>query len=192
MFYPILDKLSKFFGVLAVVYIFNILRRKDKRENNPGLSISLPILLIYSLMLVISVRVYDRYLVPLFPIALLTVLPRNINLKGWERSLILVFTLIIGFYSYNYSADYIITNNHVWTKANEISKTEGVSKNDIVTTVAWDYVYPQSKNIIYKFTYDDPSKQTYSKNYQLVEKFKVRFPFSIWRNNNIYLYKRIL
>lgn len=191
LFYPILDKISKFAGVVTLIYVFAVLRKKSVRENNIGLSISLPILLVYFLMLAISVRVYDRYLVLLFPVALLAVLPRNINLKGREKSLILVFTLIIGFYSYNYSADYIITNSHVWSKANEIYETEGISRNDIVTTDAWDYVYPQSKNIVYKFTYDDPTKQNYSKDYQLVEKFKVSFPFSIWRNNNIYLYKKI-
>lgn len=178
LFYQALDFLAKILGIglLSYILIFN----KFKRILNP----SLILLILYTASLFLTVKVYDRYLIPIFPLFIIAV----VNVLTIKRKLLIAFTALLFVYSYNFSADYILTNNYVWNKSAELSNKYNVNRYTITATDAWRYIYP-GKNPSYKFTYDNPSMQDYATNWNLVETYKIDYPFKLL-DNKIYLYNR--
>ena len=149
-------------------------------------------LIVYSGVLIISVKVYDRYLIPLFSAFVFFISmsfkhelqKKFFTLKSNIFIVIGVFLLFL--YSYNLSADYILTNKFVWNKSIELTNN-GVSPETIYGTDAWRYLYGR-ENTVYKFTYDSKfiEKQGNS-GYQLDIEYNILYPFQIF-SNNIYLY----
>ena len=178
--YCFLEIFTKFISVFSIL----LLLRKKKLK----IDFNLFFIIIYFLTLLISVKVYDRYLIPLLPVVLFFLIHKDFKMKTLHRFNVGIFILLLGFYSYNFAADYVITNNYVWNKANSI---EEINKGEIVATDAWRYLYPSIKDgHLYKFTYDKPSMKNYGADYILVDSKNIKYPLNIWNNKNtVYLYK---
>ncbi len=144
---------------------------------------------IYFGILVISPKVYDRYLLPLLPLALLWIFTLKPKITiNFPAAVFWIF--ITAFYSYNFSADYIKTNNYVYQKAESLLSSQNIEPRQIVASDLWRYKYPETDEPeIYKFTYDDPSQQNYGTDYSLEDSYKVMYPLNFWKDKNtVYLY----
>lgn len=183
--YSAADLVAKLAGIATLVTL--LLRKKYK----PIVNLNAIIFLLYTVPLFFIEKVYDRYLIPIFPLFAFIIIDirRQTSLSYIRRVCVLIFSLILGFYSYNFSLDYIYTNKYIWNKSLEISNSGEVDKNQLVATDSWRYLYPTS-NVLYKFTYDNPSKQDYSTNWTLVESYEIKYPLRIM-DNTIFLYKKL-
>lgn len=173
---------------LMFLSIFAILLSKKLKEffTNPYFIF----LVLYTGTLLLAVKVYDRYLIPLITIAILFFASFLENkVLSSIRRYFLMFILLVNFvFVYNYASDYILTNSYIWNKSFQLVKEKGATPNNITATDLWRYVYPRTKEI-YKFTYDNPSLQNYSQDFELIEKYDISYPGKLL-NNSIYLYKK--
>jgi hypothetical protein len=180
-FYTAWDLLSKIGAVLVALVI--IIKKKT-------LNINLILIGMYSFLLLISPKLHDRYVLPLFALSILF-LCTNIKFNKIFSVITGLYLVLMGFYTYNYASDYIVTNKYVWDKSVELV-TSGVNPKNIVSTLAWNFNYDEMHGTNqYKFTYDGPSTQNYATDYTLLNVYEVKYPFRIWRNTKIYLYKKI-
>lgn len=177
--YVVTETLAK---VLFIMFLLKIVLNDKKRPE-----FSLIFTLAYIGVLLISAKVYDRYLIPGLVTSALFLAQKHDYTK-WGRLLTAVFVMILAFYSYNYESDYFLTNKYVWGRSVELVQQGLATGNQITATDAWRYLYPRSTEI-YKFTYDDPTQGDYSTKFTLVDKKQIEYPLSIWKNNSIYLYK---
>lgn len=142
-------------------------------------------IVIYSGLLLISPILYDRYLLPLFPISIFFCLTQIKQSK--QVFLVIPFLIFLGFYVYNFSMDYVLANNFVWTESEKLVLKDRINAIDIYSTHGWRKSYLERKPL-YLFSYDPPSIVRCC--YTLVEKEKIYFPFSFFIEPNIYLYKQ--
>lgn len=173
------------FSSLLAVIIFS--KNKVKFINQYTI-----LILINFMAMLISPKIYDRYLIMYLPLTILGLYSakKDIKLKNWPLA---VWLIIMGIYSYNFSFDYLKTNNYVYNRAEELIMQENLEPRQVVATDLFRYKYPDTeKPVVYKFTYDDPSKQDYGVNWELVERFEVDFPLSFWRERNVVFVYRAL
>src|SRR3990167_2868636 len=99
------------------------------------------------------------------------------------------FVLFLIFLNYQFAMDFILVNKYVWSRSQELaSQTE---PNLIQGTNAWKMTHRNlAKNYIYNFSYDSLEvNEGYACCYDLVETKEINFPFSIFVEPKIYLYK---
>lgn len=152
----------------------------------------------YFILMFLAQKVYDRYLPPLFLSYLLIIfyslkdlLKQNFYVHVYSLTSLVLLILLI-FYAYQLSMDFVLTNKYVWNKSLEIVRGNNIPPNFIKGTNAWILNYPNyERNYIYEFSFDNPSVNSrYKNNYELVEKKKIEFFASIWINPYVYLYKK--
>ena len=143
----------------------------------------------YLTLMLLIVEMFDRYLLPVFPIFILLLLRVIQDYKRTYNLVVLPFVLFLVFINYQYSMDFVLGNNLMFTKAKELSVTEGVTYNQILVNSAWRKVYAgQAK--VYRFSYDGPnSDELLSKGYSLAETLKVDYPLNTHIDPYIYIYK---
>ena len=171
--------------IVATFVVYLLFYRKFEDFFNPY-SI---LLILYLGTFFIIEKIYDRYLIPAFPLFILALSKNYLienALSGIRRRFLILFLIFIGFISYNYASDYILTNNYVWGKSMELVRLK-VNPRAITATDAWRYLYPR-KNGVYKFTYDNPKLQEYSTKFELVDSYEIKYPLQLL-NNTVYLYK---
>ena len=179
-FYKTADLVSRIFVVAFVIKSLACKARK--------IEFSVIYLIVYISLLIISAKVYDRYLIPLVAFSILY-FATNLPVKKYTAVVIGAYALAMGFYSYNFETDYFLTNKYVWNRSKELVSA-GVTENQITSTDAWRYLYPRSEEL-YKFTYDAPDKGAYNKEFVLIESKSIEYPLTFWRSNRIYLYKKL-
>jgi hypothetical protein len=148
------------------------------------------LLLVYLSTFLIIEKIYDRYLLPAFPIALIAISNMYLiksSLSRLRRWFLIVYLLFLGFITYNFSADYILTNNYIWSKSEELVASNQALRSNITATDAWRYISPR-KSEKFKFTYDNPSIYNHSVDCDLVETYYIKYPLQLF-GNSIYLYK---
>jgi len=117
----------------------------------------------------------------------------KIQISKLSRVAMLVFLVSLGFFSYNFTLDYVLTNEYVWNKSKLLVAQNKAEAGEIVSTALWNFTHPSIRKFYtYKFTYDPPTKPEYVTNNELVEEKTINYPFNLWRNNKIYLYRRIV
>jgi hypothetical protein len=139
--------------------------------------------------LLLSPRIFDRYLLPMIiPAILLTI--SLVKLKKTSNFILagaVAFWLFLG---YQFTADFITTNRYIWLEANELHRLTQLPKNKISADHSWQQLYPNpSKKRVYIFTYADFGKAQRSENYELISTKHIDFPFNFYKESNIYLYK---
>lgn len=149
------------------------------------------IILYLGFMAVLGGGLYDRYYLPLIPTAILFILSISNEFNFTIRALSVISILIIAFYSYNFSMDFVILNNKIWETSREVSQKTGTSYKRIQAGNAWNRTYINDKFDKYRFYFEkrdvDPELKCCFKLYETVE---VNFVFNMFKDSKIYLYKR--
>jgi hypothetical protein len=172
--------------VVAIFISYILFFRKFRDFNNPFSILAI----LYLCSLFIVEKIYDRYLLPIFPLFILAVTSnylQNLALSKLRRYFVVGYILLLSFISYNFSADYILTNSYIWEKSKYLVNNLKVSPNSVTATDSWRYLYSK-KSEVYKFSYDNPSIQNYKDRCDLIDTYEIKYPFQIM-NNTIYLYK---
>ena len=185
--YDVLDFVSKTAFSLLITYLLFYKNKKELVINK-----YMFLLTTYFGLLLISIKIYDRYLLPILLFSILYLV--SLKFLDYINIYFLVsWILLIILYSYNYSQDYIRTNNYVYNKAETLYITEKLEPQQITATDLWRYKYPNtSEPKIYKFTYDNPNLQNYSTDFELIDKKVIDYPLNFWLEKNvIYLYRKI-
>ena len=178
--YLVWDVVSKILLISSVIVLF-IRSRYEKIFN-----VFLIYFAGYILLMNISVKLYDRYLIPLIPIVIFMLLKEmKLKFKFAERAVLSVFILVLGFYSYNYATEYIFINNYAWVRAEEISQMEKISPDQISVTPAWRHLYGERDPRIYKFGYSCGEDGVYD----VYEVKEIKHPLNFWENSIFYLCK---
>lgn len=143
----------------------------------------------YIALMVLIVEMFDRYLLPAFPIFLLLLLRIIKEYKYVYNAVLIPFIAFLMFVNYQYSMDFVLSNNIIFNKAHELSEKENVSLSQISVNRAWRKVY-YGESKVYQFTYDSPEVgDLETKGYKLVETLKVEYPLNTHINPYIYIYK---
>ena len=184
LIYPILENVAKI--LLSTYVALAIVKKSWKNMFDQYTALAV----IYFGVLLLSVKVYDRYLIPLIVLGILTIVKSQ---KGLRLACLSIWVILLGFYSYNFTLDYLRTNSYVYNKAGSLMTEHELEPRQIVATDLWKYKYTETdRDIVFKFTYDDPSQQNYSTDFELLEKYTVDYPFNFWRGKNeIYLYRKL-
>jgi hypothetical protein len=147
--------------------------------------------------LIISPRLFDRYILPLIPLVLLATLPLlpNITIKSKLSVLFVSASIFVwAFLGYQFTADFIIVNRYIWNTANNISARLDVPKNKISADNSWNQQFlSRSKDRKYFFTYSNFGNALKNKEYKVIAKYKVNFPFNFYKEPYVFLhYKDVL
>jgi len=148
----------------------------------------------YVFVLLIAQKTYDRYLILLLPLIVLGGLPYLSDLTKPAKSMFVVFCLFLFVLSYQFSGEFITLNRYIWTRATELSQSSAVPKEQIKATNAWKLTHRNlGKDYMYDFSFDNQDvNEGYKTNYELVEVKNITFPFSLYINPTVYLYKKVL
>lgn len=147
---------------------------------------------LYLGLMSIMIDLYDRYYLIMIPVMILGVLGISNQISKLSRFFIVLFLIIMSFYSYNFTMDYVIVNNKMWSRAIELSEGEFSKKVGISPGFGWRrYYYNQQHRYKYMFYF---KTREHNKDinccFKLFEKEEVYFPLSIFDKPIYYLYKR--
>lgn len=171
--------------ILAVGFIIKLIIDFFKQKNI--LNFYSIFISMYLTVMIISPLVYDRYLIPILPI-IIFFLSTKIKFSKNLLRLFLIFILFLGFYSYNYSLDYILTNKYIWNKSEDLVHSQEATTGSIFSTDGWHYLYKQDSVFTHEFSYSNKiSRNEY--NSKIIDEKIIKFPLSIWGPIPIYLHK---
>lgn len=144
----------------------------------------------FVLLLLLTPKVYDRYLLPLVPFLLIFLVPYIPNGR-YFKLFTLAFLAFLFMFSYQYMADYMQTNRYVWNKAQELTRVQHVNPSMINANHAWRELYPNANNKwVYYFDYGGSSRVD-NLNYELVESHAIGYPGNIFRDSRVLLFRRL-
>jgi len=147
---------------------------------------------VYITLMVTTETFYDRYNLVLVPITLMFFVS-SIKTPLTKMQLIALagFVALMAFLSYQFSMDFVLSNKYVWNRSNEIAATENIAKDQIQGTNAWKLTYRNlEKDYIYNFSYDSQDvNEIYDSKYSLIEEHSIDYPFNLFVNPKVYLYK---
>lgn len=148
--------------------------------------------LMYTSLGVLLFLFYDRYIgitIPFFILFLVFEIKKFNYSKLVLNLLIFGFVLILGFFTYNFTHDYIQRESFVWQSSLELVKN-GVSEKSMLSSSAWNEKYVRDRNIEYIFSYDSQDINEDLKNsFELIKTKEIDFPLNIHINPKVYLYK---
>jgi len=157
----------------------------------------------YAILMIFVKTFFDRYLLPLIPLFILFFLYINPQLffaaslsskvfKMFSFTTTLtsvLFVLFTAFLSMQMSIDFVLTNNYVWERSENLVNS-GTSPSSIKATMAWEKLHGLSSKPKYLFSFDDYVKNPGLRNsYSLIEKKEIDYPANIFIDSAIYLYQ---
>jgi len=146
---------------------------------------------IYLGILLITPDMYDRYLLPLVMLGLLLILEALPTFNEFSYLTAIPFLLFIMFYSYMFSQDFVIANNYIWNKSQQLV-SENLKGDQIYAGYSWRRTYGMSTLPSYKFSYDSLQIRPEDKCcWEVSVQKDIEFPFNLFINPKIYLYKRL-
>lgn len=147
----------------------------------------------YFILMILTKRFYDRYILPLIPLGILFLVvykKKESNLRYLYLGVNLIFAAFISVLSLQMGADFIVTNNYVWGRS-ETLVDEDVLPKDISATMAWRRVYGRKEMPQFLFSFDNPDKNPeLLGQYDLFEEKDTSFRGSIFVDPKLYLYIR--
>lgn len=170
----------------AALLLTTLLFKKPKLINFFSIHIVL-----YLILMIFALKVYDRYLLYIFPMLILFLIPHLKFNRIWLVT-ILLFTLLLGFYSYQFGMDYLLTNRLIWNKSRQLIKVHKINPDLVGSTHAWQKTYGwdgQHGEFLFSFSKENLVNR-YMCRWQLMETVDVNFPLSWFINPKIYIYKK--
>jgi hypothetical protein len=146
----------------------------------------------YLLLMVMITEMFDRYLLPIYPMFILLYLNLVKEQKLLQTLTIFGWVMFLGMLNYQYAMDFVLTNNYIWSKSREIMKKENLPGEEMSVNRAWKRIYPSQYPRTYYFSYDSPKvNEEFRDSYQLVDVKRIEYPLNMHVNPNIYLYKNL-
>lgn len=146
----------------------------------------------YLLLMIFTQVFFDRYILPLVPLAILFFLYVTPQVREWDDFSIFVsscFLVFTAFISTQMAWDFVVSNNYVWGRSEGLVR-DGVYPGDIRATMAWGKLHGLSENPSFIFSFSSPEKEPeYMEKYSLFEEKSLDFKGSIFVEPTIYLYK---
>ncbi len=148
----------------------------------------------YMGLMVVTETFYDRYLLVLVPITVFYFLSFETKITYTKTAFLAIFVLFMGFLSYQFSMDFVLSNRYVWDKSLELVQNQNIIPNKIQGTNAWKLTSRNlEKNYMYDFSFDSQKvNKDYATSYNLVDTGEINFPFSLFLEPKIYLYEKKL
>ncbi len=183
---------------LAVSLLLSFRNFLKSRQDFVPVKFPLIFLVLYLGFILTVPHIYDRYLLPLVPCVVIlgSIFINRYKLESMARFKVLLFTsvLFLAFIGYQFSAEFILRNNYVWSKSVDISTVKNVQKDLINPGHSWRMVYNNGVEVSkwnYIFRYDSPATSPGDEyTWKLIETKKLAFPLSLYNNSFIYLYER--
>lgn len=172
----------------AVMMLFLLVKSVLKKE----LRFEYIYIFIFFGVMVVSPVFYDRYLLPVFPIFIIAfahLLKRFTTITYLVCVPFLLFLLVI---NYQFSADFVIGKNYVWTKATELVR-KNVPASTITVDNSWNRLYNPSRQMAnYVFRFDNfDVRQDDRGAWEIVDQKEIKYPLNFFIKPTIYLYHRI-
>jgi hypothetical protein len=140
-------------------------------------------------LLLVTPKIYDRYLISLIPMAFLYLLKlqHNTRIINW---LLIPFILFWTFIGHQFLMDFYLVNKYVWNKSLELVE-KGTSPNLIRADNSWLHLYPNSeKKWKYQFEYmSDKQIEVRKKRVETLEKHSIEFLGNFYIQPFVYLTK---
>lgn len=149
-------------------------------------------MVLYLGVMAIMLTVYDRYYLPLVPVAILAVLHINPRINRYFALLIFALILPVSFLTYNFSMEFVLLNNKLWAGANELVNKGLAARDQISAGYAWRRTYDNA-TLRYKYVYYFEPRENNPDLKCCFSQLKIEdisFPYSIFDNAKIYLLKR--
>ena len=100
------------------------------------------------------------------------------------------FLLGLLFLMYQFSMEFILTKNYIWTSALNIVKNQRAERNSLNVGNSWIRLYGVGTNIYYYSYTMDVKKREKGVNYKAIGVLNLKFPFSFYIDPKIYLIKK--
>ena len=143
----------------------------------------------YLLLMLLITEMFDRYLLPIFPVLILLILRVIGTYKKSYNVILLPFILFLLYINYQFSMDFVIGNNLMFNKAKDISNRQNLEYSQLLVNSAWRKVY-SGRPKVYRFSYDGPdSTELLQKGYTQSEVLRVDYPFNTHIYPYIYIYE---
>src|SRR5205085_6474247 len=109
--------------------------------------------IVYFLTIATTKVFYDRYILMLVPVAILWLVTLNPVPSKIEQVFLSLVLVILAIYGYQFSADFILTNQYIWNRSEQLAKQQNIEKSKIQGTNAWKLSYRNlQRDYIYDFT----------------------------------------
>ena len=146
----------------------------------------------FLILLLVSPVIYDRYILPLIPIFILLLyeLASESISKISSKLFMSCFLLGLLFLMYQFSMEFILTKNYIWTSALNIVKNQRAERNSLNVGNSWIRLYGVGTNIYYYSYTMDVKKREKGVNYKAIGVLNLKFPFSFYIDPKIYLIKK--
>lgn len=139
-------------------------------------------------LLLITPRIFDRYLLPLVFVTSLLLVSNNEFSK--TKNIILGGSLLFWlFLGYQFTMDFVLVNKYVWNDAIKLSNELNIPKNLIKVDNSWQNLYPNKDKRKYIYAYSNFKSENNAKDYNLIKQYDITFPFSFYNNPTLYLYQ---
>jgi hypothetical protein len=155
------------------------------------------LIIVYLSVLVVTETFYDRYILPLIPLTILFLfrlynrktIPEKLETIGL-KPLGVLFSLLLIFYSYQLSLDFLSRNNYAWGASMRLVSV-GIPPGVIYASDSWRSTYDYTGDYEYIFSYDSPEiNKELKEGHDLIESKKIEYPLNLFVDPLIYLYKR--
>ena len=147
---------------------------------------------LYMLVMLITEKVFDRYLLVLVPVAILFCLSFLEKITFSVRLVTMITVGIFMFYAYQFSMDFILLNRYIWHRSVQLVSQNKVEPSKILGTNPWKLSYPnQTKNYSYIFMFDTlKTRPEAACCWRAIETYTVDFPLNFFIDSKVYLYER--
>lgn len=147
---------------------------------------------LYLGLMCIMLSFYDRYILVMIPITIFALL--NYAEPPNKASFVIsgIFILVLGFYLYNMTMDFVVLNNKMWTISNKLVSDRGVKNTAIAAGYGWRRLY-NNPTLRYKYMFyfgNIKSNPDIYCCYNLEKVETIDFPLNMFENSKVYLYKR--
>ncbi len=149
-------------------------------------------ILTFLAMSIATERYFDRYTLMILPFVLFY-LSEGIKFNLLKRVSVVIFSIFLIFYGYQFSMDFISVNKYVWGRSKTLVETGKANENELLSTNSWKLMYKSNKAISkYIFSYDSTKvNEEFRCCYELIESKEITYPFNFFINPEIYLYRKL-
>jgi len=149
-------------------------------------------LVLYGGFLLVMPKIYDRYLLYMFPAFLLFLSPYITKSVKVLSAVFLPFLAFLVFLNYQYSMDFITVQNYVWKTAERLVSEKKATPKEIRGGNSWQALHPNPKrDWKYFFSYDIEDDEEDKCCYKVFEEKKIEFPLSIYVDPKIRMHERV-
>ena len=144
----------------------------------------------FILLLLIAPKLFDRYLLALVPMTIVLLAAILERFEGLQKMIVVGYVFFLAVMGYQYSADFISTNNYAWKRAEELSRDLVIPRKYFNVNHSWRSLYPiEARGWYYYFEYAE-SKRASSEKFFELESYNVSYPFNFYLEPEIKLFYR--